>query len=109
MEKTSTGLDENIAALLCYVMGWVSGIIFIIIETENKTVRFHAVQSLIVFGVLCVAGGVLGWIPVIGNFFGFIIGLLAFALWIALMIMAYQGKRVKVPWAGNYAEKWAGV
>ena len=50
MVKTSTGLEDNIAGLLCYVAGWVSGLIFLLIETENKFVRFHAVQSIIVFG-----------------------------------------------------------
>jgi len=54
MEKTSTGLQENIAGLLCYVLGWVTGIIFLFIEKENKFVRFHAVQSIVVFGVLSI-------------------------------------------------------
>ena len=52
MEKTSTGLDENVAGLLCYVLGWVSGLVFILIEQENNFVRFHAMQSIIVFGAL---------------------------------------------------------
>ncbi|MFC1909399.1 DUF4870 domain-containing protein [Chloroflexota bacterium] len=48
MEKTSTGLPENVAGLLCYVLWWVSGIVFLIIESENKWIRFHAFQSIIV-------------------------------------------------------------
>ena len=108
MDKTSTGLDENIAGLLCYVLGWVSGIIFLLIEPENKTVRFHAFQSIIVFGILTIAASILSWIPWIGNFFGGLIGILAFILWIVLMVKAYQGGRYKLPWAGDQAEKWAG-
>ena len=108
MEKTSIGLDENVAGLLCYVLGWVSGIVFLLIEPDNKFVRFHAIQSIIVFGILNIAGVILGWIPFIGAFFAWIIGVLSFILWIVLMIKAYQGARYKVPWAGNLAEKRAG-
>jgi len=108
MEKTSTGLDENIAGLLCYVVGWVSGIVFLLIEPENKFVRFHAFQSILVFGVLTLAHIVLDWIPVIGGFFGAVLGILTFILWVVLMVKAYQGTKFKLPWAGNQAEKWAG-
>ena len=108
MEKTSTGLSENVAGLLCYVLGWVSGIVFLLIKPDNKFVRFHAIQSIIVFGILNIAGVILGWIPFIGAFFAWIIGVLSFILWIVLMIKAYQGTRYKVPWAGNLAEKRAG-
>ena len=48
MEKTSTGLDENVAGLLCYILGWITGIVFLVIEPDNKFVRFHALQSIIV-------------------------------------------------------------
>ena len=108
MEKTSTGLDENVAGLLCYVLGWVTGIVFILIEQENKFVRFHAIQSIIVFGALSIASGVLTWIPFIGAVFAWLIGVLSFILWIVLMIKAYQGTRYKLPWSGNLAEKWVG-
>jgi uncharacterized membrane protein len=108
MEKTSTGLQENVAGLLCYVLGWISGIVFLLIEKENKFVRFHAMQSIIVFGALTVASWILGLIPVIGPFIGWIIGVIGLILWIVLMIKAYQGTKYKVPWAGNLAEKWVG-
>ena len=108
MAKTSTGLEENVAGLLCYVLGWVSGLVFILIEKENKFVRFHAMQSIIVFGVLTVARIILAWIPIIGWILGIIIGIGAFVLWIILMIKAYQGEKYKLPWAGNLAEKQVG-
>ena len=104
MEKTSTRLRENIAGLLCYVLGWVSGIIFLLIEPENTFVRFHAIQSIYVFGTLTVASIILGWIPVIGV----LIWIVTFILWIVLMVKAYQGTRYKVAWAGNLAERRAG-
>ncbi|MFC2016709.1 DUF4870 domain-containing protein [Chloroflexota bacterium] len=108
MEKTSTGLSENVAGLLCYVLGWISGIVFILIEPENKFIRFHAIQSIVVFAVLNVAGFILGWIPVIGGFFTWIISALGFILWIVLMFKAYQGTKYKLPWAGDFAEKRSG-
>ncbi len=108
MEKSSTGLDENIAGLLCYVLGWVSGIVFLILDQENKFVKFHAFQSIIIFGVLSVLNGLLDWIPVLGVIVGIISGILAFVLWILLMVKANQGERYKIKWAGDYAEKWAG-
>ena len=98
MEKTSTGLPENIAGLLCYVLGWVSGLVFILIEQENKFVRFHAMQSIIVFAVLTI----LIWIP----FLNWVIWLIGLVLWIVLMVKAYQGTKYKLPWAGDLAEKW---
>ena len=66
MEKTSTGLAENVAGLLCYVLGWVSGLVFILIEQENKVVRFHAMQSIVIFGsimIVSIALSLLGLIP----------------------------------------------
>ena len=108
MEKTSTGLSENVAGLLCYVLGWISGVVFILIEPENKFVRFHAIQSIIVFGVLNIAGFILRWIPFIGGFFSWIIAALGFILWIVLMIKAMQGTKYKLPWAGDFAEKRSG-
>ena len=108
MAKTATKLEENVAGLLCYVLGWVSGIVFLILEPKNKFVRYHAIQSIIVFGAISIASGILGWIPFIGGFLAWALGVLAIILWIVLMVKAYQGKKYKLPTAGDQAEKWAG-
>ena len=108
MEKTSTGLNENVAGLLCYVLGWISGVVFILIEPENKFVRFHAIQSIVTFGVLNVVGFILNWIPVIWGFISWGISVLGFIIWIVLMVKAYQGTKYKLPWAGDFAEKRTG-
>ena len=105
MAKSSTGLAENVAGLLCYVLGWVSGLVFVLIEQENKFVRFHAIQSIYVFGILSLAAIVLRWIPIIGGVIAWILGVIMFILWIILMIKAYQGIKFMLPWAGNWAEK----
>ena len=108
MNKTSTGLSENVAGLLCYVLGWITGIIFLIIEKENRFVRFHAIQSIVVFGVLTVANIIVSWIPVINIFLPWLISILGFILWIVLMYKAYKGEMYKLPWSGDFAEKRAG-
>jgi len=100
--NTKTGLQENVAGLLCYVLGWVTGIVMLVLEPQNKFVRFHAIQSIVVFGILTVASWLFTWI-----FFwlGWAIGILTFILWIILMVKAYQGERFKVLIAGDIAEK----
>ena len=108
MTNTSTGLQENVACVLCYVLGWVSGIVFLIIEPENKTIKFHAFQSILVFASLSVIMMIFGWIPVLSIIFGVIVGIVGFIAWIGLMVMAAQEKKYKVPIAGELAEKWAG-
>ncbi|MGD9116627.1 MAG: DUF4870 domain-containing protein [Dehalococcoidia bacterium] len=105
-----TGLEPNVAGLLCYVLGWVSGIVFLVLE-KDKFVRFHAVQSIIVFGTFSVANGVLWsltWIPWVGILFiilGSLVGIFAFILWIVLMLKAYNGVKYKMPIAGDIAER----
>ncbi len=105
--ETSVGLSANVAGLLCYVLGWISGIVFLVIEKKSKFVKFHAWQSIMTFGVLTVASLVLGWIPIIGLVFDWIIGILGLVLWIVLMIQAGTGKMWKLPWVGNWAERQA--
>lgn len=106
-QNTATGLRENVAALLCYVGGWISGIVFLILEPHNKTLKFHAMQSIIVFGACSVVDMVFGWIPFISLFFVPVIGVITFILWIILMVQAYNGKMLKLWIAGEIAEKWA--
>jgi uncharacterized membrane protein len=103
--KTSAGMQENLEGLLCYVLGWVTGIIFLIVEKENRFVRFHAVQSIVVFGAITIVDIVIGWIPIIGWIIALILGIAAFILWILLMYKAYQGQMYKLPIAGKIAEQ----
>ncbi|MGD0355586.1 MAG: DUF4870 domain-containing protein [Dehalococcoidia bacterium] len=107
MAKSSTGMEENVAALLSYVLGWVTGLIFFLIEKESKFVKFHAMQSIITFGALTILYIILAWIPILGWVLGAIIWILEVVLWIVLMIKAYQGVKFKLPFAGDLAEKWS--
>jgi uncharacterized membrane protein len=105
--KTGTGLQENVAGLLCYVLGWVTGIVFLILEKDNRFVRFHATQSIITFGAITVVQIILSFIPVVGGILGWVVWLLSLVLWIILMVKAYQGQMYKLPVAGDIAEKQA--
>ncbi|MFI5338075.1 MAG: DUF4870 domain-containing protein [Opitutales bacterium] len=117
---TGTGLDENVAGLVCYVGLWVTGLIFFLID-KRPFVRFHAAQSLVLFGAFTVLyyvlsfvlGGILG----LGGSFAFwslyglifrVLELAGCILWILCMVKAYQGERFKVPFVGDIAENIAG-
>jgi len=108
---STTSLEPNVAGLLCYVLGWITGLVFILIEKENKFVRFHAMQSIVTFGAFCVLWipfSILSQLDILRALFGIlytITGILAFVLWIVLMVKAYQGERFKLPIAGDIAEK----
>ena len=124
--KSSTGLDENIAALLSYVFGWVSGLIFFLIEKDSRLVRFHAMQSLL-FNVLVGVIAIVLWIALFIVFFvvGYISGALATLLslvsvliwlvfglvilagWVFCLVKAFQGQYFKLPVIGNFAEKFS--
>jgi uncharacterized membrane protein len=103
--KTSTGVQPKVAALLSYVAGFVTGLIFFLIEKENKFVRFHALQSAIVFGFLFLLQMILSYMPSIGRFLLPLVNLAMLILWIVCMIKAYQGERFKLPIAGDIAEQ----
>ncbi len=105
--ETSVGLSANVAGLLCYVLGWITGIIFLVIENKSKFVKFHAWQSIMTFGVLSVVQIIVSLIPLVNLILTPIVWILMLVLWIILMIQAGSGKMWKLPWAGNWAEKQA--
>jgi len=116
--ESSTGLSANVAGLLCYVALWVTGIVFVVLEKKSVFVKFHAWQSIMVFGVLTLAHLILSTmlraiafatfspgLLIFAGVMGWIIGMLMLVLAIILVIQAYQGKMWKVPLAGDWAEK----
>jgi len=124
--KSSTGLDENVAALLSYVFGWISGLIFFLIEKDSRLVRFHAMQSLlfnilvgVLFFVLWIVQFVLLMIVsqisgTLSTLFGVVLILVWVVLgigvlvgWIMCLIKAYQKQYFKLPIIGNFAEKFS--
>jgi uncharacterized membrane protein len=108
----TAGIDENVAGLLCYVLGWLTGIIFLLID-KRPFVKFHAAQSIVVFGGLTIlriglafmggmTGGIIGWGAY--GILSLILGLLTLVLWVLLMVKAYQHEMFKVPIAAPIAE-----
>lgn len=93
------------AGALAYGLGWITGLALLLTERDNRFVRFHAMQSTIVFGVLCALWFVGLSIPLLGWLISFIlIPPLSAVLWLLLMFKAYQGDRFKLPFAGDIAE-----
>ena len=107
----TTGLQENVAGTLCYLLGFITGIIFLLID-KRPLVRFHAAQSIVVFGALQVASWaveVMFGSHLIGIFSVYrLIALVEFVLWLVLIIKAFQGERFRVPLAADVAEQLFG-
>ena len=114
-----TGLAPNVASLLCYICTPITGIIFILLERENKEVQFHAWQST-TFGLGYIAvvialeilsailGAIVSFIGVVVGLLVPMVGLVAFIVWIIALIKAYQGEHWKIPYIGDFAEKKSG-
>lgn len=102
--KSGTGLPSNTAAALSYVLGWLTGIVFLLIEKDDKFVRFHALQSIVTFGLLTV----LSLVPVVGWVLSPFLMIVGFVLWLVLIFKAYQGEKFLLPVIGPWAEAQAG-
>ena len=124
--KSSTGLDENVAALLSYIIHFISGLVFFLMEKNSRLVRFHAMQAIILGGVWVVGMFVcmFAWFVIaiiatqlpglLGGLLSLVTGLLIFVFfaavfvgWILGMVKAYQGQYFKLPVIGNFAEKFS--
>jgi uncharacterized membrane protein len=110
---TSMGLTENKAILVSYAFWWVTGLFVFFAEKKNRLVRFHAMQSTLLFGGVTIALFVLGQLNG-ATLYGLnllfslainLIWLLAGALWLFLLFNAWQGRYYRLPFIGDYAEK----
>ena len=127
--ESGTGLDENVAGALSYLLGALTGVLFFVVDGDRPFVRFHAAQSIVVFGglfvatiVLSVVGGVVSAIAFTGGVGGaivggllslvllvvwLVVGLGALVAWLYLMYKAYNGETPRVPIAAGIADKLA--
>ncbi|OGP88783.1 MAG: hypothetical protein A2157_12760 [Deltaproteobacteria bacterium RBG_16_47_11] len=103
-ERSSTGLEENVAGFFCYLLGFITGIIFLVVEKKSSFVKFHAMQSTITFLSLFIISFILGFIPIIGLLV-YPIWILSLILWLLLMIKALRGERYSLPIVGKMAEE----
>ena len=106
-EKSSTGLDANLAAMLCYAVGWVTGLIFFVLEKDSRFVKYHAMQSIVVWLAWMVGCYILLMIPILGWIVAFLMFPVGVVLWILLMVKAYNGEKFKLPVIGEIAEQQA--
>lgn len=102
-KETNIGLPKNTAAALSYVLGWLTGIVFLLIE-KDSFVRFHAMQSVITFGALTI----LAMVPFLGWIISPLVMIVGFVLWLVLIFKAYQGEEFKLPVIGELAKKQLG-
>ena len=118
-ESTSTGVDARLASVLCYAGWWVTGLVFLFAERRNQEVRFHAAQSLIVFGALsaalflCGGASAVAFMVAVPSFqllqaVGNALWLAAVLLWLVLMVKTWRGETWRVPGACDLARKIAG-
>jgi uncharacterized membrane protein len=100
---SQTGLKKETAAALSYFLGPVTGIVFLILE-KDSFVRFHAMQSIVVFGALFVLNMVLGFTIILAVLVP-LIWIVGFVLWLMLMYKALQGQEWEVPFLGKIARQ----
>jgi uncharacterized membrane protein len=100
-----TGLKKNTAAALAYVLGPITGIIFLIID-KDPFVRFHAMQSIVVFVFLFALQWIFG-LTIILIFLVPIVGIISFVLWLLMIYKAWMGEEWEVPVLGKFARRMA--
>lgn len=111
--SSGSGLDPNVSGLLCYICGWLSGLIFLLIEKDNKTVKYHAWQSIflsVASLVYFIATFILAFIPFVGIVIGLLnilVSLGLFVVYVICAVKAFQGSRLHLPFIGDLAEKQA--
>lgn len=103
--KSSTGLPEHLAGALCYLVPFVGGIVFLGLEQHSRFVLFHALQSLIAFGLLMVLHVLAGLVPLLGPLLAALCFLTGFAVWLLMIFQALRGNWYRLPWAGALAER----
>lgn len=104
-KKEGTGLPKNTAAALSYVLGPITGVLFLVLE-KDPFVKFHAMQSIVVFVALFILQFVMGatiiLIPLVP-----LIGIAMFVLWLLLIYKAWNGEKWEVPFIGKFARQMA--
>ncbi len=102
--KSTTGLSRNTAGALSYVLGPVTGVIFLLLE-KDPFVRFHAMQSVVVFLTLFLLQWVFGLTIILFPLVP-LISVLSFVLWLLLIYKTWQGDEWEVPLLGKWARKF---
>ena len=104
-DARKSGLPPHVVAVLAYLGGVITGIVVLYVEKEDRFVRFHAMQSTVTFLIVLVAHLALTGLPVVGRvlYLPFVLGVAA--LWVFLMVQAFNEHRYKLPYIGDFAER----
>lgn len=103
--SSSTGLNSNLAAVLAYLFGCISGIVLLLVERKDRFVRFHAMQSTLTFLAALIITMTAGSLPVVGWLLRPALSVATAVLWLVLMFKAFRGERYKLPYVGDMAER----
>jgi uncharacterized membrane protein len=115
---TSTGVEPRLSALLCYTAWWVSGLVFLIVEQQNQVVRFHAAQSIVLFGGFSLLIGLLTAVRIAmlivsavafsaATLLVYLVWIAAVGIWLVLMVRTFKGETWRVPFASDLADRIA--
>ncbi|MFP4654595.1 MAG: DUF4870 domain-containing protein [Methanohalobium sp.] len=101
--RTAIKLNENIVGLLCYLGFWLTGVLFLLIENNNKFVQFHALQSFLTFLPLTLFIFLVAWVPFVGWLLAEFVGFGVLLIMLILAFQAYRGSKFRLPFVGNIA------
>lgn len=113
---TSTGVDPRLSALLCYTAWWLSALVFLVVERRHHGVRFHAAQSLVLFGGFSVVIAILAVVSVAmlvvsagayqaARLLVYLVWIVAVGVWLVLMVRTFQGETWRVPVVADIADR----
>jgi uncharacterized membrane protein len=116
--SSSTGLDARLASVLCYSLWWVTGGLFLLIERQDPAVRFHAAQSLVLFGAISVMLALLGAFSAVtlvlssalyqvARAGGDLLWVGSVVLWLVVVLRTWRGDLWRVPLAAELADRVA--
>jgi uncharacterized membrane protein len=101
--SSAAGSNKKTYTILAYLLGWLTGLIFLFVGKDDPDVKWNAANSVVVFGGLSVLNLILSFIPVV-NVLVFVISLIGFVYWVIFMVKALQGngERIQAPLIGTY-------
>lgn len=104
---SAAGSNKKTYTILAYLLGWITGLIFLFVGKDDPDVKWNAANSIVFFGGLSIVNIILGFIPVV-NVLTFVVGIVGFIFWVIIMIQALQGtgQRIPVPGVGQYINKY---
>ncbi|MCI0413548.1 hypothetical protein L0222_12215 [bacterium] len=112
-EKTSLHINPNLESSLCYLFECISGLLFFLIERDNQRIRFHALQSILMFTVLGFLTVVSSGLAILTDFEPFrlanyLIWIIHFVIWVVMIVATFRGKTIKIPGIGDFAQEQVG-